>query len=713
MRAWISVLLGASALAGVASAEAAVIGADESVATVDEVVVTGRVERLYRTRETTAGKGVSDPLDIPQAVTVINEALYEDQGARDAQDLYRNVAGVSFFSYSGVTFRGFRQAQGETYYDNLRGNPFIGFSVPQLFNIERVEVLKGPAGMLYGPGSPGGLINYVTKTPEDERSLEAKLVYGDQGRRGASVEASGPLTGDGRVLGRVGAFYERMEPFRFNTDSETGIYDAGLAFRPRETVDLILQATRYDQKLNGNRLRGVPVDDAGNFLTSVKWNHNEPTDFLDLKADVFQARANLRPAEGVRLDLAARSFKSNEVQQYHEPRGLVDTDGDGRLDATRRQFRDQVRDTEGLALAANLSVERRLFGLDHTVLAGVDRYAEDARFSSSGAREPAGCVTSPTRPVPCLSLLRPAYGLTSPANYNLPAVRPPASLTQTRLWGVYLQDQIALTPQWLLTAGLRYDEAESGGVTEDEVTFRGGVIYKPRPDVSLYASWSEGFEPQDAGSQDPAVGGPFAPVTGEQVEAGAKTTWMNGRVQGQASIYRIVRRNLLQTTGEDPGGDGQDDLAPLGEVTSDGFEVEVAADVTPAWVVTAVYAWNDARITGTAPGQSLENAVGDRFANAPEHQLGFWTRYEFGDLGLAVALGGQHLSERVSLSRQRVKPYTVFDASVVKTLGERFEALVRVDNLFDETYAASGFTRNAGHFPGRPRSFFVELRARY
>jgi len=105
----------------------------------DDVIVTGRAQRLYRTDTTTIGKGVDDPLDIPQAVQVINADLFTDQGARDATDIYRNISGVSFFSYSGVTFRGFRQDQ--SFYDGMRGNPFIGFSVPKLFNIDRVEVL--------------------------------------------------------------------------------------------------------------------------------------------------------------------------------------------------------------------------------------------------------------------------------------------------------------------------------------------------------------------------------------------------------------------------------------------------------------------------------------------------------------------------------------------------------------------------------------------
>ncbi len=531
-------------------------------------------------------------------------------------------------------------------------------------------------------------------------------MLGDRDRRGGSVEATGPISADGRWLARAGAFYEYTEPFRVNTNQESGIYDAGLTFRPTEQVDLILQATRYDQKLNGNRLRGVPVDDGGRFLTSTAWSHNEPGDHLDLLADVYQARLVYRPAEGVRADLTVRGFEAEERQKYHEPRGLTAD----RL-RTTREFRDQARQTEGLAFGGNLSIERPLFGLRNTILTGFDLYDETASIFSRVAR---------TNVLP-LALTNPAYGVSNPATYVFGA--PSDTETTTVRQGFYLQDQLSLTEQFSVVAGLRHDRFEDESLNrisrvatpyeDEEVTWRAGAIYKPRPDVSIYASWSEGFEPQSASSQNPTVGGPFAPVTGEQVELGVKTALLNGRVQGQASVYQIKRRNLLQDTGRDPGGDGQNDFAPLGEVTSEGFEVELAADVTPDWVVTAVYAWNDARITATAPGRTLDNAVGDRFANAPEHKVGFWTRYEFDTLNLAVALGGEYLGERVSLDRQRVKPYTVFDASIVKGFGERFEALLRIDNLFDETYAASGFTRNAGHFPGEPRSAFLEIAYRW
>lgn len=265
-----------------------------------------------------------------------------------------------------------------------------------------------------------------------------------------------------------------------------------------------------------------------------------------------------------------------------------------------------------------------------------------------------------------------------------------------------------------MVGGARYDrykDTDLLGGTEYENgdwTFRGGLIFKPRSDISLYASWSEGFEPQSVDSQNPDAGGPFAPITGEQIEAGVKLALMGGKLQTNAAVYQIKRRNMLQATGE--AVNGVDQLAPIGEVTSKGFEIEVAADLTPDWVLTANYAYNDARITATVPGQSLTNAVGDRFANAPKHQAGLWTRYQFRSTGTAVALGSEYVGERVSISGQKVKPYTIFDASVIQQITPQLSLLLRVDNIFDKTYAASGFIDRTGHFPGEPRTVFAELR---
>lgn len=129
-------------------------------------------------------------------------------------------------------------------------------------------------------------------------------------------------------------------------------------------------------------------------------------------------------------------------------------------------------------------------------------------------------------------------------------------------------------------------------------------------------------------------------------------------------------------------------------------------------MLTLAYAYNDTRITADNGAGGFGNNVGDRFANAPEHKLGFFTRYQFPALGLAAAVGGDYVSERLSLSNQRVRPYFVFDASLIYETRD-WRALLRVDNLFDKTYAASGFNASGGHFPGEPRSLFVEVTRRW
>lgn len=674
--------------------------------TVDEIIVTARAQRLYRTDSTNIGKTAENPLDIPQALQILNAELIEDQGARDVTDLYRNISGVTFFSYAGVTFRGFRQDQ--AYFDGVRGNPFIGFAVPQLFNIERVEILKGPAGMLYGPGSPGGTINYVTKTPDDAFSGGITAVVGDYDRIGVSGEVAGPIDAAGRFTFRAGGFYEERDSFRVNAGSENLIGDLGLGIALTDRTDLTLQASVYDQTLPANRLRGVPVDLDGNFLTDITWNHNEPTDFATLEAQVYQARLVSQLGDDVRFDATARYSESSERQNYHEPRGAIDTDGDGRLDAVRRQFRDQHRDAESLSLAANLVADVRAFGLDHRILVGGDWAREDFLFKGRTAVQ-----ANLGGPVPNLSLFDPVHGLTGAADYDLGALPLSNSDDRSIRSGVYLQDQVRFGDRVIAVAGVRWDRFEDDNRLSDvdfedsEVTYRLGLIFKPRQDVSTYLSWSNSFEPQGAGDQNAEIGGPFAPVTGSQVEAGAKTALFGGRIQANAAVYQIVRENILQVDQSLPPVNGRDQQRPIGEVTSEGFEVDVSADLTPNWVLTANYGYNDTRITGSAPGQAVANAVGDRFVNAPRHQAGFWTRYQVPSLRTAFAFGGEYVAERVGFNDERVKPYTVFDASITTEL-DFAKVRLRVDNLFDKTYAASGFGLQ-GSFPGEPRTVFVEV----
>jgi iron complex outermembrane receptor protein len=313
-----------------------------------------------------------------------------------------------------------------------------------------------------------------------------------------------------------------------------------------------------------------------------------------------------------------------------------------------------------------------------------------------------------------LDLLNPEYG-----NSGIDVIRDELELipfdrsgTEATRYGTYVQDQIGLGQHWQLIGGARFDSFDdedplSGASTSDEaVSVRGGVVFKPTDGISTYLSYGEGFLPQ--GVLDPADGGPFDPQEARQLEFGVKSELVGGRIFGGLAVYEIVKEGVLITNTDPNAGTGDiPNLLQIGEVTSRGVELDFVGDFTELWTFQANYAYNDARITGGGV-DSMSNAVGSRFANAPRHELGLWTRHEIPALNSAIAGGIDYVSERISIEGQRVQPYTVADLSWITELDPwKFQFNIR--NLLDEEYAASGFIERTGHFPGEPRTVVVQV----
>ncbi|WP_024891853.1 TonB-dependent siderophore receptor [Luteimonas huabeiensis] len=688
-----------------AAAQAPTEGREPEATELDAVKVFGRAQTLYRSEDAAVATRTDTPLAlVPQSVQVLPRELIDDQAAYDVTDLYRSISGVSYFSYAGVTLRGFRQEN--VLYDGLRGDPYAGFSVPQLFNIERVEVLKGPAGALYGGGEPGGVINYVTRKPQRRALRRVEVSLGNEDFAAGSFEATGPLSD--RMRYRVGLHADGDEGVRWNADSESRIGDASLAFDVGVAGEFTLQVTDIEQNLGGNRLRGVPATDDGAFLTDRRWNHNEATDFLDMDARVALAQYRVSPSTDWDIELSARWFENSEHQIYHEPMGLIDRDGDGTAEWMTRQLRNQLRDNEGLTVAGNAVWRFSTGAVEHKLLFGADGYRLDADFRAQTANS--ADLASGAGPVPGIDLFAPAYGLSSYLDYGLDALPWRGTSTRGVRYGGYVQDEIALTPRWQVLAGLRWDGFEDedrlggGRVNGHDLSWRLGSTVVLREGVNAYANVASGFVPQATANQDPAAGGPFDAERGRQWEAGLKTELAGGRVMLGAALYRIERSNIVQATGEVV--DGVNQLAALGLVRSEGLEIDLLADLTERWVLNVAYAYNDARVV-EAGSNGITNASGDRFANAPRNKLGLWTRYDLPALSSAFGFGLDYTDERLSLDGQRVAPYTVFDLSWQTTLGPwKFQANVK--NLFDKVYAASGFTERTGHFPGEPRRLYLQ-----
>ncbi|WP_223495509.1 TonB-dependent siderophore receptor [Stenotrophomonas indicatrix] len=672
----------------------------------DKVEVHGRAQTLYRVNDAAVGTRTDTPLElVPQSIQVLPRELIDDQAARQVTDLYRSISGISYFSYAGVTLRGFRQEN--VLYDGLRGDPYAGFSVPQLFNIERVEVLKGPAGALYGGGDAGGVINYVTRKPKSTAERRVELQMGNKDFRAGSIEGTGPLNAAGTVRYRAGVYGDSEQGVRWNTDSESVIGDASLAFDVGDTGELTLQFTDITQNLGGNRLRGVPVGDNGNFLTDRRWNHNEASDFLDMRAKVALAQYRFAPRDDLDVDVAARWFSNNEHQMYHEPMGLIDRDRDGVAEWMTRQLRNQIRDNEAFTANANAVWRVSTGPVEHKVLFGADVYQLDADFTAQTANS--ADLARGAGPVRGIDLFNPVYGASTWHAYNLSSLPWRSTSTRSRRYGGYLQDELTLTPRWHVLAGLRWDgfkdddRLAGSSVDGNDISWRLGSTFTVRDGLNLYANVASGFVPQSAANQNSAAGGPFDAERSRQWEVGMKSL-LAERLSLNLAAYRIDRSNIVQATGEVINGVNQ--LAALGLVRSTGMELDLLADVTERWVLNLTYAYNDARVKD-AGSNGITNASGDRFANAPRNKLGLWTRYDLPAINSAIGFGADYVDERISLDGQRVKPYTVFDMSW-KTTWKQWQFQANVKNLFDKVYAASGFIERNGHFPGEPRRVYVQ-----
>lgn len=674
---------------------------------VEQIEVKGRAQQFYLDSHTRLGtKTDADIMEIPLSVQVLTRQLIQDQAARDITDMYRSIAGVSEFSYSGVTFRGFRD-DGNVFYDGVRGDPFSGFSVPQLFNVERVEVLKGPAASLYGGGEPGGMINYVSRKPSFEEKKNITLTGGNFSLAGASADFTGAVSDTAAY--RLGGFYESQDSFRNNADSENIELAGGMTFLSGQDTTLTTTFDYIVQNLGGNRLRGVPVDDDGNFIVDRSYNANDKGDYQDLEALVLQANLTHNFTDNLSFNGTLRYLDNEREQAYHESRSWVDANGDGEANIDdqiiRREYRKQYRANDEISLTLDFVYDFDTGGIAHQFLFGGDFHNMETEYDYFRARYEADGVAN-------LNIFTLNYGITDPSTYDLTDMNRDGNKRQRM--SAYIQDKIQFSPSWALLVGARLDHFDEENketlaeYSDSDISPRAGLIYTPSDNTNVYLNYSQSFNPVDP--NDFAEAGPvqLSPETGEQVELGLKQSWLDNRIMTTVAVYQIDKENLVIANPDYIEGENdatEPALINFGLVESEGAEFTLVGDLTDAISVTANYAYNDTRI---ASGETANTYDGTRLANTPRHQVGLWTRYAIDSIDSSVAFGVDYVSEQRSLDGQKVKPYTVFDASWTTSWDDLLLS-INVRNLFDKVYAVSGFSERNGHFPGEPREIVVQL----
>jgi len=669
-------------------------------------------ERSYTREETvTATRTATPVLEMTRSVSTVTKELIEEQGAQTKKDLYRNVAGLNEFAFnSDVTLRGFRVSS-PVLYNGLRGNPYGNFHLdPKLTNINRVDVLKGPAGVMFGSLPPGGLINMITERPSAATARSINVRVGSFEERGLEAHLTGPLNEDETLLYRIDAEFEDSESFRDNQQSDFINVTGAFTWRPNDRANLTVEGGVFDETLEGQRERGIPFVDGDVFAVPTSFTTHEATDFFKNQVYYGEAHFDYQLTDALKIDASTRYFQNDAQEEYHEPRGVVpdenDIDGDGDTDELlmKRNFRSADREREGFSFNTNAIWDVTTGAVQHKLLVGGDVFIEETkapRFQRAISELDGGDV-------PVIELFSPDYnpglsdtfqlGAFTGNGFELGEARRFGS-EDTRL-GFYVQDQVSLG-RLRLSAALRFDSFDDdelfGGedFSDETVTVRGGALYKLLDNWSVYASYSEGYEPQSPTSQNATQGGPFDPEESWQVEGGTKARLFGERLLTTITGYFIQKENVLVT---DP--ENQDLLTALGEVESKGVEIEAVGNITNRFRVSGNYAFNDIETTE----DSNPDLIGQTPPNAPSHQASLWGSYSFLNGDVTVGGGPTYVSERETFFPNNTLPeYVRIDASASYKL-ESFTVRLNVENVTDSTYLTGGFGGRLGGMPGAPRN---------
>lgn len=664
-----------------------------------ELVVTGEQDG-YRVPNSSTATGTDAPiLETPFSVQVIPQEIIRDQQITQIKDALGNISGVIYRGdvqgRSGNTFiiRGFTDAP--VLLDGFRrfGSSGEGNSQPnfEVANLEQIEVLKGPASILYGAIEPGGLINLVSKKPLATPFYETELQVGSRGFVRPRFDISGPLTDDGKVLYRLNGLFQSYDSFQNYDQPEQKYFIAPtIAWKISDRTDVNISF----EYANSTRpaIFGIPA--VGRGIADVPRDRiiNEPSD------TVTNITTNIGYTLEHRFNQDWKLRNAFRYIFYEYDFGVVALPSffDEATSTVNRILASQDSQTSNYTFQTNLTGKFGTGEIKHTLLAGIDYVYTDSRIFSA--------VDFTLRP---LNLFNPVYGLAKPSEDDIPGFG--GTTTTGNSWGFYLQDQISLFQNLQILAGFRYDTlslntvnipgsstvAGESSTNAAALTPRFGLLYKLSDRLSVYGNYSQSFTPNTATT---VTGEVLPPQRGRGYEFGIKSEFFDGKLFATLAYFDITKENI-------PLADPNFPLFSIasGEQRSRGFEFDLSGEILPGWKIIASYAnINGEVITDTNP-----NNVGNKLFGLPENSASLWTTYEIqrGDLqGLGLGVGFNYVSDRqgdlgnsFSLGSYFITNAAIFYKRDKWRFGLNFK------NIGDVKYIESGFgTRDASNTFGDP-----------
>lgn len=664
---------------------------------------------------TVGSKLPSASREVPQTVTTVPRERIEEQKLITLEDAMRQTPGVTVEPIDGnrLNFysRGFEitnlQFDGvpTTLDDRI-------FASPDLAMYERVEVLKGPAGLLNGMGGPGGAVNLVRKTPKKTLEGYGELTAGSYANYRSEGDITGPLNESGSLRGRFVGAYQDRNAFQDWTEQRRGLAYGSIA--ADLTPDTTLTAGAWYQRMSyqgawnlpayasvvGGRpqLRLLDVDRSTSL--GEKWNE-----------DVFTTKGGFADLEhkfdnGWAVKLATH-YIDNEMDRKMAYAYSPVTPGVNRTTLFAQKLRyDQEQLGADLSTTGNFG----LFGLTHEVAFGANY--ERTTFRHRAANPVGSWSVTQNIFSPDASAAEPAW-----RDWQKD------TKTTTDSWGTYGVLRLKLAEPLKLIVGGRMNwwqtkvdadalagSPESSASARGKVTPYAGLVYDVNSTYALYTSVTQVYEPQ---SYVDASGKVLEPLKGRQYEAGIKADYFGGRLHATASVFHIEEENRPQS---DPRFPNQSIYVSGGKAQSRGFELDVSGEILPGWDVYAGYTFTRAKSL-----DSSANAASAFTAIAPMHQVKLWTNYRLPEsiddrlsVGGGVTAQSSMYNEFPALGGARLTQggYATVDARVAYDVTEKVTAAVNVKNLFDRSYYQRVGTPQSGNIYGEPRTVLLTLRAK-
>ncbi|MEH2107911.1 TonB-dependent siderophore receptor [Nostoc sp.] len=633
-----------------------------------ELVVTGEQDG-YRVPDATTASRLDIPLlETPASIGVITEEFIEDKAPRRVEDLAPYISGVTAGNdgqgglFTDFQIRGFSTGS-QVYINGLRDN--YRSLIRDFANIERLEILKGFSSLLYGTGSPGGVVNYITKKPQATPGYKFSVDVGSFDFYRSEVDLTGPLTEDKNVLYRLVLAFQDSDSFVDNVEDNRIFVAPSLTFLTGGGGSLTIEGEYYRQDkdtssgakfLNGEFFYDRSYTDPRN---SQIYDHYRIAAYLDqpiskqwsinLSGQYFNTQRDLNPL------LTSGFFEGDTLNRFY--RTLFD-------DYYQYNLRGEVR--------GNFNVGAS----EHKLLVGTEYNKYRSRFNGNIAFFGNVDIANPTFDAPLP---------TDPAESS-------ADFSDSD-WGVYIQDFIKLG-QFRLLAGLRYGGFDSvTGSADNFVSPSVGLVYNLTDSASVYTSFSQSTVPQYGLLAD----GSFPdPRDATQYEVGAKVNLLKDRLTVTAALFNLKQTNIAETDPTNP-----DVSILVGDIRSRGFELDISGKVTENFSLIAAYTYLDSEITkSVVPGQE-----GNRPINSPRHTVGLYGKYQFigGSLkGLSLGTGLVYVGEREGDNENtfELPGYVRVDLGAAYKVNNLTFRL-GIENLFDIRYA-SGSNNSATISQGSP-----------